>query len=351
MRRNKIFRTRSLRTSIHLDGCVVKYDQHPYEFSSEEEAEAFFESKIQELLNTGWYDSESIASDKNLDDFTPDELYDIYSQLVERLDEFAASIEKPYLEITPYRTAETTLWQSKFGGYPYFPKHTAYPTAPNGTPLILLAQINFAETPTIEDFPKQGILQFYIYGSYELAYGLLNNPQLEQSTFRILYFPEPDLNIDNLLNDFDFLHENMRLPFAGCLALNFAIKSAPMSASDYQFSSLLKSYFPILQATGETEDRANSLEELADDLIEEYEEKYNQLLEGHRLGGYPQFVQEDDRHRFLEGEGYNFLLLQMDSDYENSIKWGDGGNGHFFIQPSAFKRLDFSKVLYTYASC
>ncbi|MGM3307845.1 YwqG family protein [Anabaena sp. WFMT] len=353
MKRNKIFRLNSrYRTSIHLDGCNVTHDQQLHEFSSEAEAEAFFNQSIQELLTQGWCDSESIPVDENDKDFTPDELYEMFLDLKSRVDEFVTATAKPHIKITPYSTTETTLWQSKFGGLPYFPKHLTYPTAPDGTPLNLLAQINFAETPNLEDLPEKGILQFYIETSGKTAYGIDYALPLAQTTFRVLYFPEPDLNIDNLLNDFDFLPEPRCFPLQIklCLALNFSVQSTPMSTWDYRFSSLLKSYFyAIFQQNNLTETIENSLEELADDFIEEYIEKYEYSLEGHRLGGYPQFVQEDERQSLLEGEGYDFLLFQMDSDNDNSIIWGDMGVGNFFIQPSALKRLDFSKVLYTYA--
>jgi uncharacterized protein YwqG len=351
MKSNKIFRLSSLRTSIHLDGYNVTHYQELHKFSSEAEAEAFFKESIQELLTHGWYDVESVPADENNKDFTPDELYGMFLELKNQVDEFANAIIKPSIEITPYSTTETTLWQSKFGGLPYLPKNTTYPEAPDGTPLHLLAQINFSETPKLEDLPEKGILQFYIEASGETAYGIEEYPQLKQTTFRVIYFPEPDLNIDNLLNNFDFLPPGIGLPLIDCLALNFAIKSTPMSASDYRFRSLVKSHFPIFQQSNLTKAMENSLEELVDDFINEYEEKYEELLGGHCLGGYPAFVQNDDREDLQEEEGYDFLLLQMNSDDEHSIMWGDEGVGNFFIQPSALKQLDFSKVLYTYACC
>ncbi|MFN4876657.1 MAG: DUF1963 domain-containing protein, partial [Aphanizomenon sp.] len=124
-----------------------------------------------------------------------------------------------------------------------------------------------------------------------------------------------------------------------------------MSASDYRFRNLVKSHFPIFQHSNLTKAMEKSLEELVDDFINEYEEKYEELLGGHCLGGYPAFVQNDDRADLEEEEGYDFLLLQMNSDDEHSIMWGDEGVGNFFIQPSALKQLDFSKILYTYACC
>jgi|UPI00048905E2 hypothetical protein len=114
MKSNKIFRLSSLRTSIHLDGYNVTHYQELHKFSSEAEAEAFFNESIQELLIHGWYDIESVPVDENNKDFTPDELYGMFLELKNQVDEFANAIIKPSIEITPYSTTETTLWQSKF---------------------------------------------------------------------------------------------------------------------------------------------------------------------------------------------------------------------------------------------
>ncbi|MBD2690886.1 YwqG family protein [Anabaena catenula] len=338
------------RTSIYLDDCNVLDGGELFQFSSELEAEAFFDQCVKELLADGWRE-QSIDNDEENKDFTLYQVDQIYLALESRLDEFANATAKPYIEITAHSTPETTLWQSKFGGLPYFPKHLEYPTTPDGIPLNLLAQINFAETPKIEDFPEKGILQFYIDTAGEMTtYGLEDNPQLAQTTFRVLYFPEIDLNIDHLLNNFDFVPEFLGpLEEEQCLALTFAVKSHPISITDYQFKDFYKRYFSIFQQTNLTEAMKMSLEEIADDFIYEYREKYEHLLEGHRLGGYPGFAQDDRRYSFMQEEGYDFLLFQMDSEHEHSIMWGDMGVGHFFIQPSAIKRLDFSKVLYTYA--
>ena len=66
-----------------------------------------------------------------------------------------------------------SLTASKFGGYPYWQEGIEYPTAKDdGTKLVLLAQINFEEisrlnfpllqSPEFADFPKSGILQFFV---------------------------------------------------------------------------------------------------------------------------------------------------------------------------------------------
>lgn len=270
----------------------------------------------------------------------------------EMLDEFVALTAKPSIKITTYPTQEATLWQSKFGGLPYFPKDIAYPISPLGNPLTLLAQINFAEVPVTEDFPKQGILQFYIDSSKNATYGLVDNLQTEQSTFRVLYFPELDFNIDNLVNNFDFLPKPIVYPIGleGCLGLFFEVTSDPISTSDFQFNSLIKSSFPALQNIEDHQQREKLLEEVLSSITEEYYEKYEGQLNKHSLGGFPCFVQDDCRGENVDKfKDYTFLLFQMVSEPNNSIMWGDVGVGYFFISPSALKQLDFSQVLYTYA--
>lgn len=54
------------------------------------------------------------------------------------------------------------LWESRVGGMPYLPLNEKYPTNSEGTPLKLLAQINFAQMPKLENYPEKGILQFLL---------------------------------------------------------------------------------------------------------------------------------------------------------------------------------------------
>ncbi len=51
---------------------------------------------------------------------------------------------------------------------------------------------------------------------------------------------------------------------------------------------------------------------------------------------------------YSEEEEKHNLLLQIDSDSNLDIMWGNVGVGNFFIQDSALKQLDFSNVLYNY---
>lgn len=84
-----------------------------------------------------------------------------------------------------------SLVESKAGGWGYLPKEQGYPVNGDGEPLFLLAQINFAEMPQIEGFPKSGILAFYVDYHNDL-YGLNFNNQTEQKGFRVCFFDNLD---------------------------------------------------------------------------------------------------------------------------------------------------------------
>ena len=65
--------------------------------------------------------------------------------------------------------------------------------------------------------------------------------------------------------------------------------------------------------------------------------------------GYPNFTQDDPR-------GYNeinehILLLQIDSDDDNDIMWGDCGIANFFIHPDDLAKQDFSQLVYNWDCC
>ena len=104
------------------------------------------------------------------------------------LEEFKDKLEKFKLEsikikATPINEEENlTFTQSKFLGKPYLPISIDYPKDKMGNPMILLAQINFAETPHLENYPYDGILQFFISSTewYDMDdYKILFHPIIE----------------------------------------------------------------------------------------------------------------------------------------------------------------------------
>ena len=69
----------------------------------------------------------------------------------------AADFYKIYIE----PDAKPAIFDSKFGGTPYWTADKAFPVDANGNKMFLLAQINFAAFKFDEPFPSGGILQFF----------------------------------------------------------------------------------------------------------------------------------------------------------------------------------------------
>lgn len=258
----------------------------------------------------------------------------LHVELSPELENFREQIEasvKPFVKILPEPESDVSWWQSKFGGFPYLPKSVEYPKNSEDDPLFLLAQINFAEVPPLEDFPEKGILQFYIlnedlYGvDYDVVY------DTAQRDWRILYFPEPDINEENLTTDFGFLPEpkviTEFLLRHECYALKFEKNHIPTLIENCDAVVNYEADCPI-----------------PDELIDEYCEKFPPF--GHKIGGVPRFVQNNQRPETLNEEDQYILLLQIDTDSAVGIEWGDNGAAHFFIKKSALKKLDFSEVVY-----
>jgi len=78
------------------------------------------------------------------------------------LERFMEETSVPSITLTTERRQNIGITDSKLGGTPYLPKDFNYPTSAEGEPLKLLAQLNFGQLPSLQDFPTEGISQFYV---------------------------------------------------------------------------------------------------------------------------------------------------------------------------------------------
>lgn len=222
------------------------------------------------------------------------------------------------------------ITSSKVGGNPYFLKSAQYPVNGEGKPLHLLAQINFSEAAVFpDDFPDRGILQFFIDG-YDDVLGMNFSDPTKQDRFRVIYHEHIQQDESKMLQDFSFIEEDedeLYLPFLPNeqYKMHFEKAEAPVSISDFRIEQ----------------------EEIEFDeaLWEAYEVAYPS--QGHKIGGYPFFTQNDPREDKTLRDKL-ILLFQLDSDEQNEIMWGDMGVGNFFISKEDLKNRDFSRVLYNW---
>lgn len=232
---------------------------------------------------------------------------------------------RPYIEIKASQSSNLLLWQSKFCGLPYLPEKNVYPRNSQGKYLYMIAQINFEELPRLEPYPEKGILQFWIED--DDLYGMNFNDQTKQDSFKVVYYS--DVQQENLVTDFSFLPHPEYSPFTNTSAeysLNFLQKKMPPCISDYH-------YHKFFSETDEAFD-------------ETYIETYDS--NGHRIGGYAHFTQEDPRDWRNPHKEKEHLLLQIDTDDENQIMWGDCGVANFFISENDLKKKEFNNILYNY---
>ena len=231
------------------------------------------------------------------------------------------------ISVAPGEEAPST--RSKFGGWPAWPIDDPWPIDSRGEAMFPLAQINFADVPPLEGYPVSGLLQIFI--STEDTYGLdFENPK-SQKDFAVYFFPTWEE--EKLRRDFsDLKIDYDQSPLGRSLALGFQPEGDWPYPGDIRFEKLIGMEMDAFIAQfGEAEDE-----------VMEY--LYDYSGNGHKIGGYAYFAQEDPR-RYLDGEDH-ILLLQIDSD--NHIMWGDAGVANFFIRPEDLKRLDFSKVWYNW---
>ena len=71
----------------------------------------------------------------------------------------------------------------------------------------------------------------------------------------------------------------------------------------------------------------------------------------HKLGGHPEFTQQDPRQEHDGLDNYTINLLTMFSEDAEKIVtvWGDQGTANWLITPEQLKNRDFSEVLFEWS--
>lgn len=231
--------------------------------------------------------------------------------------------------ITPqYR--KTSLTKSKFSGFPYLPKLWSFPKDLDGNPMIFLAQINFSECQSFPPFPRKGILQFFV--SKSLTCYVINE-DIFQHYFKVRYFPTilPEEEIITNFADFPIC-PSVEHPIQNEMAISFKKKLEPVSAMDYRIKNYInEEEFQLQLEDGRT--------------LEEYYFE-NFLGAEHKIGGYPYFIHKDSRKDSNLLKRYDTLLLQIVSDDEQGIMWGDSGIIKFFINKEKLSQGDFTDIYF-----
>lgn len=276
-----------------------------------------------------------------------------YGELPPELTPFSAAIARSRLAYTNLKVraaGDLAPWNSKLGGSAYLLKGQPYPAGPDGVPLALLAQLNFAEMPPLAGYPAKGLLQFFIAGGESTAhvYGMPNldaktydaqrffSSLQQQRWFRVIYSPQVVQDRDKLQGT-PVPARDMMLPITGTTALGFTSESEPVSLFDYRFERFLgkprATFFEQFGAK-ETAVENNYIAFSVKPLVA-------------KVGGYSSPAQEDPR-LIRPGEDWLVLLELQGAEKENGFEmmWGDAGMGAFYIRRDDLEKRDFSRVLY-----
>jgi uncharacterized protein YwqG len=250
----------------------------------------------------------------------------------EFLERFRPQIEKYKLDTVrilaqPIKNGQTlNIIQSKFLGRPYIPKSQSYPICSDGTPMIMLAQINFSEIPELENYPTSGILQLFVHPTD--WYNMSNRD------YKILFH---ESNNEDYLTDFNFLTDNLyeESPVYCEHSLTFKKEIEYGGREDFRFQM----DFDGLDYFDFQEKLPKAQQEQLDNLF---------YITGHKIGGYAYFTQSDPRD-YNKNTKNDVLLLQIDTDEQ--IMFGDSGVANLFINLDDLKNKNFNKAYFNWDCC
>lgn len=241
------------------------------------------------------------------------------------LDRISATV-KPCVKLSIQDTPPSEIWSSTFGCVRFWPQGQDWPTDENGRPLFGLLQLNLAELPALANWPKHGILQFFL--SDDAFWGANPLNPLQQRNCRVVFHDVSTPATTTLINDFSFLptFEDLPLQRNLCLAVTGEASEMPMPPQDFRFETMLQDIF----------------DEFGNDqwrLLGAYKKAIGTV--GHRLGGYASFIQDDPRSAADDKQTSWELLLQLDTDPNVGLMWGDYGVAHWFYgQDTSSRSLD-----------
>ena len=246
---------------------------------------------------------------------------------------------------------------SKFGGVPYLPEGVDAPTNADGDPLGMIAQINCAELPDNDVYPKTGIVQFWL-NLKDDQWGMNFDNPIAQDNTRVTYYPEvgaPDTKVALPQIDWEdvgwpIYPENVEL------ALSFeVIQQGDVILSEEFFDTFVEQWNSLYP--DQTIQELDELDDLSDELVTDFLDDFTEF---HKIGGKPIFVQNDPREFEDNLKNYTVDLLTIVSEdvrdpreSGNSrnieIMWGDMGTANWLITPEQLAACDFSQVLFEWS--
>ncbi len=234
---------------------------------------------------------------------------------------------------------EFVLGQSKIGGQPDLPSGVEWFKEDNGDYLSFIAQVNLEEVADhdlSDQLPHKGILYFF-YSAEQEAWGF---DIRDKDKFKVYYF---EGNLKELARQ-KFpagLKEYSR--YSPCMLSFLPDLSLPNWEQSYVSKRLsqkeMDSYFDLVdELTGETNKLLGHSDNIQGPMELECELVTNGLYCGDGSG------YSDPRAKELEKNKDNWiLLLQVDSNEEAGMMWGDAGRLYYWIRKDDLKNQRFDR--------
>ena len=254
------------------------------------------------------------------------------------LEQLEKETKLPFMSI---KTVDKTtgILDSKFGGLPYLPSNESLPLDKEGKPMRLLAQINCKDLAGLEEYPPEGMLQFY----------LTTNPRWDESVVKYYEAVDEAVTAEMVAGRINENYENSDcFPVETEYGLEFTLSKESMSRDDNRLMALFCQYFTKLSGTwiSVPEDGGEEVYELFEAYCDD------SYAGGHKVGGYNSAAQLPDYYPYRESDAFidvkadesPVLLFQMDSESKKNIMWGDLGVARFFIKRSDLKARKFENA-------
>ena len=264
---------------------------------------------------------------------------DIFNKIEKKYQETAK--EMIVADASVNASKEIKITDSKIEGIPYIPKGRKIPTNSKGQQFMFLAQINCEDLKGLEDFPQEGILQFWVLG--EDLLGLDFDDYTNRDGFDVIYYEKiedchSEVEFKEMYNPYKFDLKYMETLIASepC-KMKFSLEKQKESFNYELLDNLFK------EVLEEESLGFNEKDKLYEEVEKLYDDEFYEEIVGTKCNGFPYFTQWEPRDDEQMKE-YDTSLFQIDSGKEVMI--GDSGVMHFFINREKLKNKDFSDVFY-----
>ncbi|WP_428232714.1 YwqG family protein [Flavobacterium sp.] len=257
------------------------------------------------------------------------------------------------------KTDETAIkvGETKIGGRPDLPKEISWATETNiietiekkflifnskkelktTKPLSFIAQINLSETSTFDKedlLPKTGLLYFF-YSAEQEVWGFDHK---DKNKFKVIYWNGDSSELKRI----DFPNN---LPHYSCYKSCSVEMKSEVSIPSYGqevYEDFEDGEDDMFWEEVYNDGNLNKLLGYSDNIQDEMELECELVTNGLYCGdpsGY-----NDPRAKALEANAKNWLLLlQIDSNEESEMMWGDCGRLYFWIKKDDLLKLNFDK--------